>query len=125
MNEYLASSFAGRDAAIVFSDDYDPAGAELRFAWLDSLGLWYDDDRVDEAVDEEDPEIWEATLQAVVAAAQALHEEGLLEHIIGHDVPVLIDAELGNDRSMRELNRLANPKAFHARTDRWTARGVN
>ena len=55
----------------------------------------------------------------MVAAAQALHEEGLLEHIIGHDVPVLIDAELGNDRSMRELNRLANPKAFHARTDRW------
>lgn len=87
IKESSPSEYVEPAAADVRSAESDPHGAILRHAWIEELGLWYDDDRADSAVTQEDPEIWDAFIALIVDVVRELHDSGRLR------VPLLIDAE--------------------------------
>jgi hypothetical protein len=67
-----------------------------------------------------DLKVWDAYSDALVQAAKILHDEGVLERLIGRDVPVFLNDNLNGPEDVRELNRRANPSPFHERLDRWS-----
>lgn len=91
----------------------DGEGAACRERFLASVDLSRSDD--------EEGTLWDAHLDALVDAANRLHA-GVLERLIGRDVPVLIHVHdhFGSPEGLRELNRRANPPQFHERLVRWS-----
>lgn len=59
---------------------------------------------------------------SIVDIVDGLHADGSLSQLLGRDVPVLINASLEGEESLRDLNRRANPTEFHRELDRWSAR---
>jgi hypothetical protein len=96
----------------------DPAGAACRERCLRSTGLWYEDGQPMPGL--HDLKVWDAYSDALVQAAKIPHDEGVLERIIGRDVPVFLNDNLNGPEDLQELNRRANPSPFHERLDRWS-----
>jgi hypothetical protein len=93
-------------------------------AWLEEVGPWYADELRDLAVTDQDPEIWGRFLSLVVDLVRDLPASEELAGIIGHSVPVLLDASALDEAERTELNRSANRTAFHDDLDRWSAKGL-
>ena len=122
--EWSRYGFVQPSAAVIADSKADPTGSDLRYAWLQELGLWYPDQLADVAVTEWDPEIWDRFVALVVNLVSALHKSGELGDIVGHSVPVLLDAPILDEEEGTELNRSANPSEFYDDLDRWSARGL-
>jgi hypothetical protein len=114
--------FVEPSAVRLGSEAGDGTGADLRRKWLEEAGLWYVEPRAHFIND--GLNVWDHMLEIVVGLAQALHEGGHFARIFGHDVPVLINAELGDEELLRQINRDANPDKFFPLLDRWTSRDV-
>jgi hypothetical protein len=121
--EWLTIHYRRRRAVTVGSDEHDREGASLVRAWLEEIGLWYEDG---EGVESEDTNlaIWDAFMELTVVLVRRLRESGLLEREIGRDVPIFINSQLAGTDELRDFNRRANPPAFHEQLHRWSTRGV-
>jgi hypothetical protein len=122
--EWSRFGFVEPEARVIAGSANDPMGAQLRRAWLEELGLWYADEMSDFAVTDEDPQIWDRFVSLTVDVVRHLHKAGELRSVVGHDVPVLLDAIYVNEDRQIQLNRMANPAVFHERLDRWAAKGL-
>jgi hypothetical protein len=122
--EWLSSHYQRDRAVTVGSDEHDREGASLVRAWLEEIGLWYEDEDAEEAETDTDPAIWQAFMELTAELVQRLHRNGLLEREIGRDVPIFINSQLAGTEQLRDFNRRANPPAFHAQLHRWSARSL-
>lgn len=115
--EWSYREFVEPEAGVIAVENRDLRGIELRRAWIEELGLWYEDDYADFALDEQDVDIRQQFLALIVGLVRDLHSRGRLR------VPFLIDVEYALDEERRALNRAANPAPLHAQLDRWSVRG--
>jgi len=95
----------------------DPEGAAALERYVRDTGLWYEDDERTGTLHE--LKLWDACSEALVNAAHALHD-GVLEQLIGRDVPVFLEDNVNGPEHLQELNRRANPPQFYERLDRWS-----
>jgi hypothetical protein len=121
--EWLSSHYQRPRDVTVGSDEHDREGASLIRAWLEEIGLWYDDD---EAVGAEDTNlaIWDAFMELTVVLVRRVRGSGLVEREIGRDVPIFINSQLAGTEELRDFNCRAHQPGFHEQLHRWSARGV-
>jgi hypothetical protein len=116
--EWGAENYAEPGALQIGDPTEDPGGASRFERFARDIGLWFEDG--DDASSELAIELWDVHSESLVAAAQALHGEGLLDRLVGHDVPVFLNDNLSAPEDLAELNRRANPPTFHERLDLWS-----
>ena len=116
--EWRSDAYAERSALELGDPVRDPEGAGHLEQFVRSIGLWYADGEPMPPLHE--LELWDAHSDSLVHAAEILHGEGILERLIGHDVPVFLNDNLNGPEDLQKLNRRANPPRFYERLDRWS-----
>lgn len=116
--EWRADAYAEPGAIQIGDPISDPQGAACFERFARDAGLWFEED--DPESSEHAIELWDLHSETLVRAAQVLHDEGHLERLIRHDVPVFLNDNLNDPDDVAELNRRANPTEFHQRLDLWS-----
>lgn len=104
----------------------DPDGAAARHRWISELGLWYDEPT--------HPEDWMTTVgptavlieanfnQACVQLARDLHNDGVINSVIGKPVPVILH-ELEYYEGIARRTEAANPPGLADDFTTWVRTG--
>lgn len=116
--EWRADAYAEPCAFQVGDPTSDPEGAACFERFARDTGLWFEDGDAESSTHA--IELWDVHSETLVRAAQVLHDEGHLERLIGHGVPVFLNDNLNDPDDVAELNRRANPPEFHRRLDLWS-----
>jgi hypothetical protein len=101
----------------------DDVGAELRTAWMQSLGLWYSDQEAEadlEAAMERAASFGDHFWELTVRLAQELFSAGVVERALGRVVPILVH-EFEYHADIAEYTRAANPPGLADGFLRWIA----
>ncbi|MFD8756460.1 hypothetical protein ACFV0O_36610 [Kitasatospora sp. NPDC059577] len=104
----------------------DPDGAAARHRWISELGLWYDEPtRPEDLIATVGPTaaLIEANFnQACVRLARGLHDDGVIESVIGKPVPVVLH-ELEYYEGIARRTEAANPPGLADEFTAWVRTG--